>query len=258
MTNHTTKKTLHAFGDSFILGDQDDFLHVKDPNVKPTHRMGYNDRIKYLKNHVSFVSHLARHYGFDLQNHSHRGTGNYPQLDKLYLEFAQGNIRPGDVVVFGFTSCQRDRWWLSGYEEFKSDKKAPCFVDPSLIEGNNQSLFELDFFYIISVLDRLSKQFNVPIIKLNLWDNALTQALEQTKNLCRVDDFVGYDTPGNTLIHILNDTWGKDERNFFHHNQVKVLPEHEHLYTYYRHPSVEGHKKIAQWWIDNGILDRFV
>ena len=260
MTNYeTTKKTLHAFGDSFVLGDQDDFLHVRDPNVKPTHRMQYDERIKYLKNHVSFVSHLAKHYEFDLQNHSHRGSGNYPQLDKLYLEFNQGNIKSGDIVLFGFSSCHRDRWWLHTIEELKIDKKAPCFVDRSLIEHHTgQPLFELDFFYIISVLDRLSKQFNVPIIMFNLWDNALTQASKQIKDLCRVENFVGFDTLGNTLIHILNDTWGKDEKNPFHHNQVKVLPDHEYLYTYYRHPSIEGHKKIAKWWIDNNILQKFV
>ena len=56
--------TLHAFGDSFIVGDQDDFLH-EVPDAP--HQMDWDERLEYLKTQVSFVSILADHYGYKLK-----------------------------------------------------------------------------------------------------------------------------------------------------------------------------------------------
>jgi hypothetical protein len=103
------------------------------------------------------------------------------------------------------------------------------------------------------MLARLSEQFDVPIFKFNLFTNALYQASEQIKKICEVKDFIGYNVLGNTVVDILNDTWGQTTTHP-HDHKITVRPEHEYLYTYYRHPSVEGHKKIAQWWIDNNII----
>ena len=249
--------TLHAFGDSFILGDQDDFLHVQDPNVTPTHNMQYGERIEYLKNNVSFVSILAKHYGYNLKNYSERGSGNFPQLDQLWLGLVSGSVKSGDIVLFGLSSFIRDRFQLTNFENSTSDTKSgPTLVDRELINKNLEKIIEVDFYYVANMLDRLSEQFGVAIIKFNIFDNALYQSTQELKNICQVKDFIGYRLPGNTLLDILNDNWGENSVNQFDHTKITVKPEHEHLYTFYRHPSVDGHKKIASWWIANEIIDK--
>jgi hypothetical protein len=248
--------TLHAFGDSFIVGDLDDWLHLKDPNVKPTHKMQFEQRLEYVKYNVSFVSILAKHYNYNLQNHAYRGCGNYPQLDRLWTKLTDGTIKPGDVVLFGLTSMTRDRVLLRDFDLATSEKNGPLLLDREMLakDADYQRIIELDFYYIVTMLSKLSEQFSVPIIKFNLFDNALYQATDHIKKICEVADFVGYNMPGNTLIDILNDTWGQETVHPAGHTSIKVDPEHEYLYTYYRHPSIEGHKKIAQWWIDHNIL----
>ena len=109
------KNTLHAFGDSFIVGDQDDFLH--------NHNMTYDERVEYLKNNVSFVSILAKHYGYSLKNQSERGSGNFPQLDRLWLNLTNGVIKEGDIVLFGLTTFIRDRFQLINFEHSTSNTK---------------------------------------------------------------------------------------------------------------------------------------
>ena len=247
--------TLHAFGDSFIVGDLDDWLHLKDPNVKPKHKMQFEQRLEYVKHNVSFVSILAKHYNYNLQNHAYRGCGNYPQLDRLWTSLTTGTIKPGDIVLFGLTSMTRDRVLLRDFDIVTSEKNGPLLLDRELLDkgADYQRIFELDFYYIVTVLTRLSEQFNVPIFKFNLFDNALYQASDQVKKICKTKDFVGYNIPGNTVVDILNDTWGQAITHP-HDHKGTVQPEHEYLYTYYRHPSIEGHKKIAQWWIDNDII----
>jgi hypothetical protein len=249
-------KTLHAFGDSFIVADQDDFLHFHHPKVVPTHGMEWDQRLHYLKYTVSFVAILADHYGYDLNNYAERGSGNYPQLDRLWLNLTNGTITPGDIVLFGLTTTIRDRFALTDFEKSTSDKWGPCLIDRDLLSksADRQRILELDFYYLLTILDRLSEQFNVKIIKFNLFDNALDLATDDIKHICKVKDFVGYDVAGNTLIDILNDTWGAGVAHSFAHQEVTVLPEHEHLYTVNRHPSIEGHKKIAKWWILNNIM----
>ena len=84
---------LHAFGDSFVVGDQDE----KDDKNK-----------EYLKYNVSFVSIIAKHFGIELVNYSESGSGNFSQLDKLFLNLKYGTIQKNDVVLFGMTSTSRD------------------------------------------------------------------------------------------------------------------------------------------------------
>ena len=38
-----------------------------------------------------------------------------------------------------------------------------------------------------------------------------------------------------------------------YHTEIKVPIGYEHLYTWNRHPSIEGHKKIADWFFN--IID---
>ena len=249
--------TLHAFGDSFIVADQDDFLHFHHPKVVPTHNMEWDERLHYLKYTVSFVAILATYYGYDLKNYAERGSGNYPQLDRLWTNLINGTIKPGDIVLFGLTTTIRDRFALTDFEKLTSDKCGPCLLDRDLLSNrvDRQRILELDYYYILSLLDRLSHQFNIRIIKFNLFDNSLDNASHQVIDLCKVDDFVGWNVHGNTLIDILNDTWGGNTSYTFAHSEVVVSPEHEYLYTINRHPSIDGHKKIAQWWISNKIIN---
>ena len=257
--------TLHAFGDSIMVGDLDDYLHLKDPNVKPNHRMQYNVRVEYLKYNVSFVSILAKHYGYDLKNYSVRGSGNYPQLDRVWHNLVNGNIKSGDIVLFGVSTVERDRLILQtfAFDPTVNEKTGPHLIDRDLLSKENwvangeQPILDMDFYYINAILSQLSKQFDVKIIRCNLGDNALYQASDSIRHICKIENFVGIDTIVNTIYHILNDTWGQPivyPSNIDRHKNLKVAPEYEYLYTYYRHPSAEGHKKIAQWWIDNNIL----
>jgi len=246
-------KKLHAFGDSFIVADQDDFLH-DNPNA--SHGMPWDERLHYLKYQISFVALLAQHYEYELKNYAERGSGNYPQLDKLWDGLISGAIKPGDLVLFGVTTTIRDRFILGDFEKTIFVNRGPCLVDQSLVTryADRQRILELDFYYLVTVLDRLEDQFGIKIIKFNLFDNALDHSTDQVKKLCQVKNFVGIDVLGNTLIDILNDTWGAGIAHTFAHQEVSVAPQHEYLYTKNRHPSIEGHKKIANWWINNQII----
>jgi len=246
-------RTLHAFGDSFIVGDQDDFLH-EVPNA--AHGMPWDERLHYLKTQVSFVSILARHYGYELENYAERGSGNYPQIDRLWSQLINGRICQGDLVLFGITTTIRDRFLLHEVERCTSPHVGPFMVEKSLIDryADRQRLLELDYFYILSLLDQMAKKFNIKIIKFNLFDNSLDHADPKITNLCQVDDFVGWATPGNTLIDILNNSWGQGVFYTFAHEEIQIPARLEYLYTVKKHPSIDGHKKIAQWWIDNEII----
>ena len=246
-------KTLHAFGDSFIVGDQDDFLH--DVSTA-SHSMPWEERLAYLKTQVSFVSILAKQYGYDLKNYAERGSGNYPQIDQLWLNLINGTIKTGDVVLFGVTTTIRDRFMLHEVDRCTSDNVGPFMVNRTLVakHSDRQRLLELDYFYILSLLDQMSKKFNIKIIKFNLFDNSLDHATPRITDLCQVDDFVGWAIPGNTLVDILNDSWGQGVFYTFAHEEIKIPKGHEHLYTIKKHPSIEGHKKIANWWILNNIM----
>lgn len=245
---------LHAFGDSFVVGDQDDFLHDHPKGVVPNHSMEYEERIQYLKNNVSFASIIAKHYVMKLQNHAIRGSGNFPQLDKLFLALIQGKIKSNDIVLFGLTTLLRDRFNLHEYEKAKSYNYGPLLIDRDLLHGDNkQHIFDMDYYYILSTLENLSKKFNVRIIKINLFNNLVDESPHHENKLFNFPDLIGKDIKGNTLIDILNDTWGKGISNPYH-DILKVSPGYEHLYTVKKHPSVEGHKKIANWFINNNIL----
>jgi len=245
---------LHAFGDSFVVGDQDDFLHDHPKGVTPTHNMEYGDRIEYLKHNVSFVSIIAKQYKMRLENYAIRGSGNYPQLDKLYLRLVHGGIKSDDLVLFGITTLLRDRFSLHDHEKAKSYKYGPVLIDRDTLHGENQQhIFDMDYYYILSVLENLSKKFNVRIIKVNLFNNLVDDSLRHELNLFNFPDLLGNNIKGNTLIDVLNDTWGKGISNPYH-DILEVPAGYEHLYTIKKHPSIEGHKKIAKWFSDNNII----
>ena len=235
-------KTLHAFGDSFVLGDQDDF---------DKYPVQYQYRIDELKNKVSFASILARHYNLNYVNYADRGSGNYPQLDKLFLALTENKIQENDIVIFGLTTFVRDRFVLTEFNKATASNFGPSLVDKQSITQDISKVIDMDFYYINSVLNQLARKFNVKIIKFNLFDDLISSSANY--RLSEFVDFIGYDVKGNTLIDILNDTWGKGIDHPYH-DQLKVPKGYESLYTIKKHPSELGHKKIAEWWIKNNIL----
>jgi len=242
---------LHAFGDSFIVGDQDDFLEEIPKNIKPVHNMKYDDRVEYLKYNVSFVSIIAKHLNLELINYAVRGSGNYPQLDKLWLNLLSGNIKENDIVLFGFTTSGRDRIQAMFCEKVVDHHYGESIIDRKLLkEGPSSTIFETDHFYVLSILEMLSKKFNVRIIKFNLFDNALDYSNDNIKRLYDFTDFIGYNIKGNTLIDIINDTWGQGIKNP-QHTLLDIPEGYEKYYSRLKHPSIEGHKKIADWFLQH-------
>jgi hypothetical protein len=225
---------IHAFGDSFVVGDQDDYIGDAntDPDSTPAHNMNEQERTEYLKYHVSFVSLIARHLGQNLKNHAVRGSGNFPQLDLLFRALCNQEIGKNDLVLFGITTGIRDRAGLLDYNNLNKALSV-------LHLGNWKNIDDIpvvDQYYIISVLSQLSQSFGVRIIKFNLFDQALDH---------RFEDYLS-----GTLIDILNDTYGQNIQHPYH-DQLTIAPGYEKFYTHKKHPSVLGHQKIAHWFLDN-------
>ena len=241
-------KRILAFGDSFVVGDLDDFgpndpAKNHNPQFPPTHGMNYDTRLKYVMNNVSFVSLIAKDFNCPLINLAGRGSGNYQQLDNLLEFIEEKGIQPGDVILFGITSTIRDR-----------------IDQPNPPPPNRHSIFNkhiavkgyvdrFDLFYILSTLDVVSRTYNVPIIKFNIFDNAVYDPLKNIK--FNFDNYLGQGLKANTLINILNDDWGQDIPRPVFHTSIKPKADYEQYYTWNRHPSELGHRKIADWFLKN-------
>jgi hypothetical protein len=244
---------LHAFGDSFVVGDQDDFYN--DPNTSktnpPTHGMSYNERLEYIKYNVSFVSIIAKHLKLDLINFAERGSGNYPQIDRLLINLLNGKIKAGDLVFFGITTLVRDRLQLIDFKKSYSSDYGPCLIDRELLnQSDMDQICKIDLLCILSILERLSKTYNIKILTFNLFTNILTDMSDEDKLPYNIENNIFLTKEGNTLIDILNDTWGQ-VTNHPYHDRLEIPSKYEYLYTNKKHPSIEGHKKIASWWINN-------
>jgi hypothetical protein len=237
-------KRILAFGDSFVVGDQDDFGPQDfnyNPAFPPTHNMPYDVRFEYLKNNVSFVSLLAKEFNCTLINFAERGCGNYIQLDKLLEFIEEGKLEQGDLILFGITSTLRDR---NGIPDIKGQ------FPIALQESKNKGYVDkFDLFYVLSALDAISKFYNVTIIKFNLFDNPLCNSPSNLN--FNFENFIGFNLKANTLVNILNDNWGHDINRPVYHTQIKPKSEHEQYYTWNKHPSILGHKKIAAWFLNN-------
>ena len=146
-----------AFGDSFVVGDLDDFGKNDvnyNPKFPPSHNMGYEERLEYLKYNISFVSIIAQKLNKELLNLASRGSSNFNQLDQLLFFISSGNLKPNDMIMFGITTTYRDRFSLQ-----------------PTIKNTPVHLTTLDLIYVLSILDSISKKYAVPIIKFNLFDN---------------------------------------------------------------------------------------
>jgi hypothetical protein len=236
---------IHAFGDSFVVGDQDDFIGDQntDPNNPPTHNMNEKDREKYLKYNVSFVSIIAQHLNTKLKNYAVRGTGNFPQLDKLWTNLIDGNIVRDDIVFFGITTGIRDRLGSLTNENRNS---------LSILHHGNwadlDGVLNADQYYILSILSQMSSMFNVRIIKFNLFDNPMGKLNDDLRKRLTFPDYIGDGKEGTTLVDILNDTWGEAIHHPYH-TLLEIPIGYENLYTFKKHPSILGHQKLANWFI---------
>ena len=243
-------KTLHAFGDSFVQGDQDDFLHDRHPGVTPDHNMNFLERVEYLRNNVSFASIIARQLGYDYKNSAERGSGSYPQIDKMWSNLMDGTIQESDVVLFGLTTISRDRSYAYKFEESVSPGFAERIADRAMLTTSDfRQLWEADYFYILSILSHIETTFNVKIIKFNLFDNPLDKSKRIIRHRFKFN-ILGEEFIGNTLIDILNDSWGSNNQ-YPYHTALAIPQGYEHLYTVNKHPSIAGHKKIAEWFLKN-------
>ena len=168
------------------------------------------------------------------------------------MNLLSGNIKENDIVLFGFTTIGRDRIQAMFCEKVVDYHQGEHIIDRVFLNtAEHSDIFESDYFYIHSVLESISKRFNIRIIKFNLFDNPLDYSNKEVKKLYDFTDFIGHDNSNNTLIDILNDTWGNRIRYLKEsdHTLLKIQPGYEKYYTRLNHPSVEGHKKIAAWFI---------
>ena len=242
-----------AFGDSFVLGDQDDFGPQDfnyNPNIPITHNMEYGERVTFLKNNVSFASLIAKNFNYDYLNFAMRGLGNFVQLDLLIKFIKDGNLKPDDIILFGLTSNGRDRLsLLMNHHKSKKTDSLPSIISHE-ITHDWELVEQYDCFYVLSILNNISNKYKIPIIKFNLFSNTLynvTGILDYSS-----DNYIGLGLPNNTLIDILNDTWGQpNDKKHAYHTELTIAEGYEHLYTWNKHPSIEGHKKIADWMLND-------
>lgn len=207
-----------AFGDSFILGDQDDF-GPGDCNYKPElwkdHGMSYDQRIQWCKG-VSFARTLAGDNEY--RNCAERGAGNYTSLDLVY----SSDIGPGDTVLFGISSTTRDRLRTLGHRE------AQWIMHP-LVQAELITVY--DQRTIVGALEAWARLRGFKLILVNTFDANGSGA--------------------RTLVDILLDRTPGTPGSM--HTDLLVPPEYQHLFTWNGHPSVLGHQKLAQWFLDNEL-----
>ena len=241
---HSSTTKIHAFGDSFVVGDQDDFIDETREN-----------RIHFLKYNISFAAIIAKELGYSLTNHAVCGSGSFPQVDLLVQELLSGNIAKDDIILFGITALCRERTALWEFHKSADNCYGPCMVDRALLSsGDFQKIMDLDFLYLMSMLTGIEATFGVSITRINLFDSISVSNVD-SKIMQNINpgNYVGYDVQGNTLIDILNDTWGIGKVTPYH-DQIVIPNGYSHLYTEKKHPSVKGHKKIADWFLENTII----
>lgn len=228
----------HAFGDSFVVGDLDDF----DQYPKK-----YDSRLEYLKYNVSFASIIAKALGMEFHNYAERGSGNFPQLDKLLINIANGNIKKHDYVFFGITTIVRDRVALTEFKKSIDYGYGPCMADRNTLIHDQQTIVELDYFYIISVLEKIKTKFDLNVKAMHLFDNPLSYSNKTFFDLVKSDLIISCgDKTGNSTVDIINDEWGTDQKHPYH-TRLNIPEGYEKFYTKHKHPSVEAHQKIAEW-----------
>lgn len=250
-------RKIFAFGDSFIVGDQDDFLHELEKNEKPTHSMEYAERVEYLKYNVSFVSQLSKYYKLDLENYAVRGSGNFPQLDKVLQLVQTGRIKENDIILFGMTTLLRDRFSIIEFKRVNSNNYGPCMIDRDLLNDEMILILRNDLFYILSTLEIIRLKFNVNVYAYHIFDNLRSKDPNINFDVFQFENIMDPEFYNNSLIDIVNDSWNKKITHPYH-TQLIVPHGYESFYTKNKHFSIQGQAKVFDWFLNNKILDRFI
>jgi len=225
-----------AYGDSFVAGDQDIKGRV---DAIPE----YQDYNRY---NVSFSSVLAKKLNCELTNRAVSGCSNFSQIDKLIED--SKHIESDDIVLFGITSFYRDRPKISVYfKDLIPKTQGPALGDRELLLNSDLAVIgSYDIFYTLSIIDSIEKIKNIKIIKFNAFHNFMDDC--NIKHLMKFNNFISLHQPSNTLINLLDNTWGKiDGTNFVDHSKWSPPEKYRENFTRQSHPSIIGHKKIANW-----------
>jgi hypothetical protein len=224
-----------AYGDSFTAGDQD----------LPDHGDSDLNVLKRNRYEVSWAAQLAKILDCELTNRAVPGTSNFPQIDMLVSDLP--NINTNDLIFFGITSPLRERFWLA--ERAKKffirlrRKEQVSLGGQWLVETNKihdiDHLNYTDFLFTVAMLEKLEQLHNIKIIKFNAFIDMQ----------CNVKNFIGHNTPGNSLLHLITGNWGKKNVNLTkaHVNSNNNYKDYGHLVTSKLHPNFKGHTKIAEW-----------
>lgn len=229
---------LWAYGDSFVAGDQD-IPHRVDAIF---------EHMEYNRYNISFASHLASNLGIELVNRGISGCSNFVQLDKLWLDAP--NISKNDIVIFSLTTPWRDRFTIPhSCPELVADTRGPTLINRELVNGteNFSRVTTIDLFYVLSVIEKIENLFDIKVIKFNAFHNAIAEAEDCDKKLFKFNNFIDINLTGNTLLDLLTDTWGQENKRKPDHTKLTPPNQYSHLFTSKYHPSLEGHKLIAKW-----------
>lgn len=228
---------IYAFGDSFVQGFQDKEI---DSNTD------YYERDK-----ISFVSKIAESLNRDFKNYAIRGSSNFVQLD-LLLDKVK-NINKGDTVLFGITSTVRDRTAIVFNNKHIIADEAPHNLVWKKIGELTGRMTTNDFYFTLSTLNQIEKDFDISIIKFNTFENQWSSLDGIDKNKINVKNFIGHDIENNTLFDIVNDTYGNDKKSHSVYNtsELSVSNGNEIYFTSKKHPNELGHQKIADWFLKN-------
>lgn len=227
---------IYAYGDSFVAGDQD----------IPGRVDAIIENMEYNRYNVSFASALAKKLGAELINRAISGCSNFVQLDQLWVD--SEHIKPNDLVLFGFSTPWRDRFIIP-YEHstITQHNRGRGILNWELFKDEAHRITIVDFFYTLSVIEKLEEVYGFKVIKFNNFHNVFTDPISKSDlNKFKFDRFIGLHTPGNTLLDVLTDNWGNPIPRISDHS--KWIPEvNKHLFTAKSHPNVQGHQVIAEW-----------
>lgn len=227
---------IYAYGDSFVAGDQD----------IPGRVDAIQEHMEFNRYNISFASVLAKKLGAELINRGISGCSNFVQLDQLWVDSEQ--IQPDDLVIFGFSTPWRDRFVIPyEHKSITAPNRGPSILNAKLFENNTLRIPTVDFFYTLSVIEKLEAIHGFKVIKFNSFHNVFTDPISPADlNKFKFDRFIGLHTPGNTLLDVLTDNWGNPVPRISDHS--KWIPEvNKHLFTAKSHPNVQGHIVIAEW-----------
>jgi len=227
-----------AYGDSFVAGDQDD----------PARIDALPEIMEYNRYNISFASVLANRLNVKLINRGISGCSNLVQLDKLFKDAP--NIDPKDIVIFVLTSSLRDRFQIPlHYKEFVKDSRGPTLGDRTLFKSSN--MYEIptaDIFYVLSTIEKIENLHNIKIVKINAFHNFMDNCPNEERYKFQFKNFLGLHSKNNTILDILSDNWLSDNHNKTEdHNKWTPPVEYQKYFTKKSHPSVEGHKKLSDW-----------